>query len=154
MAFTLFSAKMQNLIKEKGFIEPTLPQKMGIPEILKGSDVLIISPTGMGKTETVFLPLLDIISTRKLAPVSVLYITPLRSLNRDLMDRLFWWADRLDIEIGVRHGDTSAKERAMQREMPPSALITTPESLQAILPGKKLLEHLEEVRYFTGSPSI
>src|SRR3989344_2919976 len=50
MAFTLFSAKMQNLIKEKGFIEPTLPQKMGIPEILKGSDVLIISPTGMGKT--------------------------------------------------------------------------------------------------------
>ncbi|HLD83902.1 MAG TPA: DEAD/DEAH box helicase [archaeon] len=147
MAFTLFSAKMQNLIKEKGFIEPTLPQKMGIPEILKGSDVLIISPTGMGKTETVFLPLLDIISTRKLAPVSVLYITPLRSLNRDLMDRLFWWADRLDIEIGVRHGDTSAKERAMQREMPPSALITTPESLQAMLTGKKLREHLKNVRY-------
>src|SRR3989338_4273739 len=147
MPFSLFSAKMQKLIKDKGFIEPTLPQKMGIPEILKGSDVLIISPTGMGKTEAVFLPLLDMISRKNLPPVAALYITPLRSLNRDLLDRLFSWGDKLDIEIAVRHGDTPARERASQREMPPKILITTPESLQAVLTGKKFREHMKNVRY-------
>ncbi|MBI4019298.1 MAG: DEAD/DEAH box helicase [Candidatus Aenigmarchaeota archaeon] len=147
MPFNLFSAKMQKLIKEKGFIEPTLPQKMGIPEILKGSDVLIISPTGMGKTETVFLPLLDMISQKELPPVAALYITPLRSLNRDLLDRLFSWGDKLDVEIAVRHGDTPARERTSQRDMPPKILITTPESLQAVLTGKKFREHMKNVRY-------
>ncbi len=147
MAFTLFSEKMQALIKQRGFIEPTLPQKMGIPEILRGSDVLIIGPTGHGKTEAVCLPLMDRISQGSLPPIAVLYITPLRSLNRDLLGRLFWWADRLDLDVAVRHGDTPAKERALQRESPPHLLITTPESLQAVLTGKKIREHLKNVRF-------
>jgi len=151
MVFELFSNKMRKLIKEKGFIEPTLPQKIGIPEIIKGSDVLIISPTGIGKTEAAMLPILDKISIKKnkedYKPISALYITPLRSLNRDLLDRLYWWADKLDIEISVRHGDTTQKERVVQREAPPDVLITTPETLQAILPGKVMRKHLENVNY-------
>jgi ATP-dependent Lhr-like helicase len=146
MAFELFSEKMQKLVKQKGFLEPTLPQKMGIPEILKGSNILIIAPTGLGKTESVMLPLFDKVR-REQKPISVLYITPLRSLNRDLLDRLFWWADKMDVEIDVRHGDTTQTERAAQREHPSHILITTPETLQAILPGKVMREHLRNVKH-------
>lgn len=146
MAFTSFSEKLQKFIREKGFIEPTLPQKMGIPEIMKGTNILIIAPTGLGKTESVMLPLFDKIK-REQKPISVLYITPLRSLNRDLLDRLFWWADKMDIEIDVRHGDTTQTERAAQREHPSHILITTPETLQAILPGKIMREHLRNVKH-------
>jgi ATP-dependent helicase Lhr and Lhr-like helicase len=145
MVFDLFSPELQKLIKKKGFIEPTLPQKIGIPEIMKGKDVLIIAPTGHGKTETTMLPLMDIIHKQKKKPISVLYITPLKSLNRDLMDRLFWWADNLDIGIDVRHGDTSQRERALQRESPGQIFISTAETLQALLTGKKMKEHLKNI---------
>lgn len=147
MVFGLFSEKLQELIKEKGFIEPTLPQKLGIPEILGGNNVLIIAPTGSGKTEATMLPLFDKVYRNKEKPISILYINPLRSLSRDLLDRLVWWADKLDLDISVRHGDVSAKERAIQREMPPHILITTPETLGAILTGKKMREHLKNVKY-------
>ncbi len=147
MVFGLFSEKLQKLIKEKGFIEPTLPQKLGIPEIMSGKDVLIIAPTGTGKTETTMLPVFDMVGRNELKPISVLYINPLRSLSRDLLDRLVWWANKLDLDISVRHGDVGAKERRIQREMPPHILITTPETLGAILPGKIMRNHLRNVKY-------
>ncbi len=147
MPFETFSEKLRNLVKEKGFIEPTLAQKMGIPVISAGKNALIIASTGIGKTETAMLPLLDKIAAQKSKPISLLYITPLRSLNRDLLDRLFWWGDKLEVDIAVRHGDTSQAERASQREAPPHVLISTPETLQAILPGKIMREHLRNVKY-------
>ncbi|MEM7819805.1 MAG: DEAD/DEAH box helicase [Candidatus Aenigmatarchaeota archaeon] len=147
MVFNLFSERLQELIKQKGFLEPTLPQKLGIPEIIAGKNVLIIAPTGVGKTEASILALFDKIFIEKNKPISLLYITPLRSLNRDLLDRLCWWADKLDLDISVRHGDTSQKERNVQRELPPHVLITTPETLGAILPGKKMREHLKNIKY-------
>ncbi len=147
MAFTLFSEKLQKLIKEKGFIEPTLPQKMGIPEIMKGNNVLVLAPTGIGKTETAFLSILDMVHRNKNEPIAALYVSPLRALNRDLMDRLFWWADKMDLTIDVRHGDTTQKERAAQRENPPNFLIVTPETLQALLPSKIFRNHLRNVKH-------
>jgi len=147
MVFHLFSEKLQELIKKKGFLEPTAPQKLGIPEILSGKNVLIISPTGVGKTEACILPLLDKIKNNNEKPIALLYITPLRALNRDLLDRIFWWADNLEMDIDVRHGDTSKKERSEQRENPSHILITTPETLGAILPGKRMREHLKNVKY-------
>ncbi|MBI4170661.1 MAG: DEAD/DEAH box helicase [Candidatus Aenigmarchaeota archaeon] len=147
MPFETFSEKLQKLVKEKGFIEPTLPQKMGIPAISSGQNVLIIAGTGFGKTEAAMLPFLDKISVENKKPIALLYITPLRSLNRDLLDRLYWWGDKIEVDIAVRHGDTSQAERASQREAPPHCLIVTPETLQAILPGKIMREHLKNVKY-------
>jgi len=141
------SQKIKSLTKEKGFIEPTLAQKLGIPEILKGSNVLIIAPTGIGKTEAACLPLFDKISSAKAEPISLLYITPLRSLNRDLLERLVWWAGKLDLEIAVRHGDTTQSERKAQLDVPPHILITTPETLNGIIVGKRMREHLKNVKH-------
>jgi len=147
MTFKIFSSDIQKLLLKRNFLEPTLAQKMGIPEIYKGSDVLIIAPTGIGKTETAMLPIMDKIHTQKLKPVSTLYITPLKSLNRNLLQRLFWWTDKLDIEIGLRHGDTSTAERKFQVQNPPDILITTPETLEGMITSSMIRKILSNVKF-------
>ncbi|HJX23711.1 MAG TPA: DEAD/DEAH box helicase [Candidatus Bathyarchaeia archaeon] len=79
--------------------------------------------------------------------ISILYVTPLRALNRDLLKRLTELGKAIDIKIQVRHGDTSPSARRLQALEPPDMLITTPETLQAIMPGRKMREHLRAVRW-------
>ena len=101
----------------------------------------------MGKTESAFLPIMHKLLEKKHEPISVLYITPLKSLNRDLLNRMFLWGDKTDIDISVRHGDTSKSERAAQTEHPSDIFIITPETLQAVIIGKRFREHLRNVKY-------
>jgi ATP-dependent Lhr-like helicase len=145
-AFELLNPKLEKMAKDR-FGKPTNIQEMAIPEIMKGSNVIVIAGTGFGKTESVVLPILSKLSEDPHRTIAALYITPLRSLNRDMFDRLFWWADKLDLEVALRHGDTAQKERAEHRESPPNMMVTTPESLQAMLAGKIMKKHLASVRY-------
>jgi ATP-dependent Lhr-like helicase len=146
MVFELLNPELQKIVSKR-FKEPTLPQKLAFKPILEGKNVLIIAPTGLGKTEGAMLPLFHLAMQEKPKPIAILYVTPLRALNRDLLDRLLWWCNEIGIEASVRHGDTSAYERKQQAEFPPLLLITTPETLQAMLPGKILREHLKNVKW-------
>ena len=146
--FSSFSSPVQKAIQEKGFAAPTEPQIKAIPPIMAGKNVLLIAPTATGKTESALLPVMDaLIKTERAMGIKVLYITPLKALNRDMLERLQWWCKRLDLRLGVRHGDTSTREREAQAMVPPDILITTPETLQAILPGRIMREHLASVRW-------
>jgi ATP-dependent Lhr-like helicase len=139
---------VRRLVEQKGFPEPTEPQEKTIPKILEGKNVLLISPTATGKTEAAFLPVLSMLLQAPKTPgMKVLYITPLRALNRDLLERLEWWCNNLDIKLAVRHGDTDTKERTRQSRSPPDILITTPETLQAVLSGWILRQHLQSLRW-------
>ncbi len=143
----LLAKPVIDAIKER-FGELTEAQKTAIPYILKGEDILLMTPTGTGKTEAALLPILSIlIMNRDIKPISTLYITPLRALNRDLLDRIDWWCQRLDITVAVRHGDTSERERRAQSLSPPQILIITPEALQSLLIGKVLRKYLANVRW-------
>jgi ATP-dependent Lhr-like helicase len=148
-AFDLLVKPVRRLVDQKGFSKPTEPQEKTIPKILEGKNVLLISPTATGKTEAAFLPVLNMLlqGQQGTPGIKVLYITPLRALNRDMLERLEWWCNNLDIKLAVRHGDTETKERTRQARSPPDILITTPETLQAILPGWLMHQHLQQVRW-------
>jgi ATP-dependent Lhr-like helicase len=147
--FAGFVKPVRRLVEEKGFKKPTEPQKKVIPKILEGKNVLLISPTATGKTESAVLPVLDVLlrTPERRRGIKILYVTPLKALNRDLLERLEWWCNNLDIKLAVRHGDTDTKERRRQARSPPDMLITTPETLQAILPGRLMRQHLSAVRW-------
>lgn len=147
--FSLLCKPVRKLVKEKGFIHPADPQIKAIPHILDGKNVLLISPTGTGKTEAVILPIFSnfMEMSERSFGIKILYITPLRALNRDLLERLEWWCGRLDIKLSVRHGDTGKRERIYQSKSPPDMLITTPETLQAILPGRNMRRHLQSIEW-------
>ncbi len=146
-AFTHLGTEVRNALSERGFTTPTEPQRKAIPPLTAGKDGLVIAPTGTGKTETAMLPVFDALSRRERFGISVLYITPLRALNRDMRDRLDWWGEKLDIEIDVRHGDTTQYQRGKQANDPPDVLVTTPETLQAMLTGEKLRKALSDVSH-------
>jgi len=147
--FDLLPKPLAEAVKERGFQRPTEAQEKAIPPILEGKNVLLISPTASGKTESAILP----VFTRYLNEpdrgpgIKIIYITPLRALNRDLLDRLRWWGQKLDLRVAVRHGDTEVRERTSQSRSPPDLLITTPETLQAILPGRIMRRHLRDIRF-------
>jgi len=134
-------------LEETGIRAPTPPQMEAIPFIILGENVLVIAPTGSGKTEAALLPLIDrLVRDENRQGISLLYITPLRALNRDLLKRLQVWATKLGFTVEVRHGDTPAADRRRMAGKPPDLLITTPETLQAVLPGTRMRHHLRHVK--------
>lgn len=146
--FDKLHPKIRTGLDQLGIINPTPPQISVIPPILEGENVLLIAPTASGKTESALLPVFDMhLRSAKETGISIIYITPLRALNRDIEKRMNFWADHLGINIEVRHGDTSQKQRRRQSRKPPQMLITTPETLQAILPTKSMRKHLTTVKW-------
>ncbi|VVC02544.1 ATP-dependent DNA helicase Hel308 [Candidatus Burarchaeum australiense] len=125
-------------------------QKRAWPVVASGANVLVIAPTGFGKTEAALLPLFDSLlsaggKAEERKGIRILYITPLKALNRDMLERIEWWCKKLGLTVAVRHGDTKGAERARQANEPPHLMITTPETLAAMLVGKKLGEALANV---------
>ncbi len=96
--FELLSDDLRKVVSELGFDRETPVQTQAIPAILEGQNVLIISPTGSGKTEAALLPILEKIRLKTMGDgIKLIYITPLRALNRDMLERIEKWAMRLGL---------------------------------------------------------
>ncbi len=132
------------------FAAPTLVQAKAWQTIASGRNALVVAPTGSGKTLAAFLWAIDRLSLR--APrtvetlgVRVVYVSPLKALAVDVERNLRAplagiraAAERLGlpppaIAIGLRSGDTPARDRRRFGLDPPDVLITTPESLYLLL---------------------
>ncbi|MFA6329925.1 MAG: DEAD/DEAH box helicase [Candidatus Micrarchaeia archaeon] len=137
--------------KKFGITTLTSIQTLAIPKILSGKDVLVVAPTGYGKTETAIMPIFSELARLKRAGndwgILAIYVTPLRALNRDILLRLQKWCDELGIRLAVRHGDTPQSERQKQADNPPQFLITTPETLCSVLVHAKLSPALSATRF-------
>jgi ATP-dependent Lhr-like helicase len=100
-----------------------------------GRSVLLVAPTGGGKTLAGFLPTLIELHATPRAGLHTLYVSPLKALAADIARNLMRPVRELslDITIATRTGDTAAAERRRQRAAPPNILLTTPESLAVLL---------------------
>src|SRR6266705_3947975 len=125
-------AIIQSLMRDAGIGHFNEMQTLCIPHIRSGSNLLIVAPTGSGKTEAALLPVLESLSSGTEAGIRAVYITPLRALNRDMIDRVQHLVSRTELTAAVRHGDTPSSQRRKQAAAPPDTLITSPETLQAI----------------------
>ncbi len=144
----MLDERLRRVMLEEGYTSLTPIQEIAIPKVLSGRHVLVVAPTGSGKTEAAVFPILtEILRRSYFERVAVLYITPLRALNRDIMRRVVRISRRLGIEVSVRHGDTPSSMRRLIALKPPHVLITTPETFSYILVNPKLREALRKVRW-------
>ena len=101
--------------------------------------MVLSSPTGSGKTLAGFLGIIDFLVRTPPRPgrFQAIYVSPLRSLTYDIQKNLNRPLQEMgldaSIRVGLRTGDTSARERAQIRQRPPHILLTTPESLAILL---------------------
>lgn len=140
-----------NVLKKYGYHTLNDIQVDAFKYIINCRDVLIIAPTGYGKTEAALFPILWSLHNDKKgfqsSGIKALYITPLRALNRDIFRRMESLSKDLGIDIELRHGDTPTYRRRQIIVSPPDILITTPETLQFLLVGKRVRKLLETVKW-------
>ena len=138
-------SSVQKALEERKWT-PTPVQEVTQDDIASGNDRLVVAPTGSGKTMAAMLPLLDRCLREKWEGMSILYITPLRALNRDVDRRLDEITSAVGLRLGLRHGDTTQSERNKHVRNPPNVMITTPETFQLMFTGSKLRELLRTVQ--------
>jgi len=108
-------------------------QAEAIKEILDEKNVVLVAPTGSGKTEAFAIPAL--IRARryseKVGTLNVgkqktfaLLIYPTKALAHDQKPRIEKLADGLGLNVGVFDGDTKKEERERLYNYPPDILIT------------------------------
>lgn len=156
------------------FEAATEVQARGWPLIASGQNGLLLAPTGSGKTLAAFLWSLDHLQSNPdlLAQrgFKIVYVSPLKALVYDVernlrapLIGLQRTRERLSLEshlinVDIRTGDTSQKDRARMLRDPGDILITTPESLYLML-SSRVREHfaatqlviLDEVHVLAGT---
>ena len=114
---------------------PHAHQKKLLSTAKNGESVLLIAPTGGGKTLSGFLPTLVDLAVTPQAGLHTLYVSPLKALAVDVHRNLEQPIAEMGLGISTetRTGDTPPAKKQRQRKRPPNVLMTTPESLALLL---------------------
>jgi ATP-dependent Lhr-like helicase len=150
-AFDRLSPALQYQITQTLGISELRPvQELTIPHVLDGKNCVVLAPTAGGKTEAAFFPVLSRVDAEDLRPVSVIYTSPIRALLNNQEERVSRYAATIGRRVFKWHGDVGPTHRRRFLDHPTDILMTTPESLEAMLmstrvPARRLFEGLEVV---------
>ena len=151
----LLPRRFENWFASRGWA-PRAHQIELLARAQAGHSVLLIAPTGAGKTLAGFLPtLVDLEARPKRRPgqahrgIHTLYISPLKALAVDIERNLGKPVGEigLDVSMETRTGDTPAHKRQRQKLVPPDILMTTPEQLALLIAASDALRFFEDLRY-------
>ncbi len=109
--------------------------QLSAADVIFNSDdhLLLTSSTASGKTEAVFFPILTLLEEDPSKTVSVLYISPLKSLINDQFERIEELLNDSGISVTHWHGDVSQSHKKKLLDCPNGILQITPESLESML---------------------
>jgi len=131
--------------------QPRAHQLALVRHAAEGRSVLLVAPTGGGKTLAGFLPSLIALAARPVrrkAQLHTLYISPLKALAVDVARNLETPIAEMGLPVRVetRTGDTPPSRRLRQRHSPPDILLTTPEQFALLLSGRDARRLFESVQ--------
>ena len=134
----LHPALQHHIVNSLGWQELREVQSLSIDAFLTGANLVILAPTAGGKTESAFFPAISQMLTEGWDGLSVLYVSPIRALLNNQEQRLQKYFSLVGRRAACWHGDTTQGERKRILADPPDCLLTTPESLEAILVSTKI----------------
>ena len=124
------------------FSRLTAVQRYAERPLLEGSDAVVLSGTGSGKTAAVLAPLVHrhLLTRRENVQAVIVYVVPTKALGNDVLRRIGPPLETLGISVGLRHGDAPRAAQAHRA----GVVIITPESLDVLV--SKGPDTLKEVR--------
>lgn len=129
----LHPALVHHIVNTLGWRSLRPLQEQAVVPLVDGHDALLLAPTAGGKTEAACFPVLSAMEQQGWSGLSVLYVCPLKALLNNLLPRLESYAAWLGRRVALWHGDVSAPVRRRILRDPPDILLTTPESIEAML---------------------
>lgn len=116
--------------------------------IKDGHDVVIVSGTGMGKTEAFLIPILDSIIKEPEPGINALILYPTKALTTDQLSRIQFYISRsLGLNVGIYDGDTTESERRKIFMHPPKILLSNPDMIHYSLSVPRFKEIISNVRF-------
>ncbi len=121
-----------------------------------GESMLLIAPTGAGKTLAGFLPALTALAERGKVPpgsgfrgIHTLYISPLKALAVDIERNLMKPVSEMGLPIRIenRTGDTPQAKRQRQKVNPPDILLTTPEQVALLIANGEAERFFKDLKF-------
>lgn len=156
----LSPALQYQIVNTLGFDGLRPVQEQSTQALLDGNNAVVLAPTAGGKTEAAFFPALSLMDAEDWAPVSVIYLSPIRALLNNQETRISKYAGMLGRRAFKWHGDVTASQRKKFLRDPSDILLTTPESIEAMLmsprvPTRELFDGLrmviiDEIHAFAG----
>jgi len=112
-----------------------------------GADLLVIAPTAGGKTEAALIPVVDRALKEGAAGVYCIYLSPLKALINDQLDRIEGLCLPGRLSAAAFHGDIPPSERHRDPDDEPHVLLITPESLEILLHAPSSARRFGPLRY-------
>ncbi|MHA1874337.1 MAG: DEAD/DEAH box helicase [Candidatus Heimdallarchaeaceae archaeon] len=145
-------SELSSFLKKKGFVQLYEFQKLSFKKITEGKNVVIVAPTGTGKTEAFLFAILTEIWKSHPHPLLrngpyAIFIYPNKALARDQQKKISEYSSKLGVTCEIFDGDTSQSKRKKILENPPDILITNPDMLHYHMQKPSFRSLLYPVRF-------